>query len=95
MNENEYTFIQISFRFVHMDANDGKSSLVQAMAWHRSGGKPLSVPVMAKFTDAGLTALLYWDGENIQEEQDQWHDCWCPGSLRHEVIISNGIDCVG
>ena len=23
-----------------------------------------------------------------------YHDCWCPGSLRRQVIISHGIDCV-
>ena len=59
MDENEYISNQIAVKFVPIGANDGKSSLVQAMAWHRSGGKPLPVPVMAKFTDTGLTALLY------------------------------------
>ena len=31
---------------------DNKPSLVQIMAWHQTGAKPLSQPLMAQFTDA-------------------------------------------
>ena len=31
---------------------DSKSALVQVMAWHRTGNKPLPEPMLAQFTDA-------------------------------------------
>ena len=35
----------------------------------------------------------YWCWcRNFPGEPDQYHDCWCPGSLRRQVISSHGID---
>ena len=39
--------IQISPKFVHKGPNDNKPALVQIMASHRAGDKPLSEPMMA------------------------------------------------
>ena len=34
-----------------------KSALIQVMAWHRTGDKPLSEPMMTQFTDAWMHQL--------------------------------------
>ena len=46
LNENVSILIQISLKLVSKGAIDNKSSLVQVMAWRRSGDKPLSEPMM-------------------------------------------------
>ena len=43
--------IQISPKFVPKGPIDNKASLVQVMAWHRTGAKPLPEPMMMQFTD--------------------------------------------
>ena len=44
--------IQISLLLVPMGPIENKSALVQAIAWCRTGDKPLSEPVLNLFTDA-------------------------------------------
>ena len=44
-----YDLIQISLKFVPKDPIDHKSSLVQVMAWCRTGNKPLHEPMMTLF----------------------------------------------
>ena len=44
--------IQISLKFVPKGSINNKPALVQIMAWHQTGNKPLSEPMMAWFTDA-------------------------------------------
>ena len=51
-NENDRIVIQISLNYVSRSPIDNKSALVQAMAWHRTGNKPLPEAVLIKFTDA-------------------------------------------
>ena len=51
MNEKFCISIQISLKFVPNGATDNKSALVQVMAWHRTGDKPLPEPMMNQFTD--------------------------------------------
>ena len=53
-NENDRIEIQISLKFVPMHPIDNKSSLVQVMAWHQTGDKPLPGPIMTQFIDAYL-----------------------------------------
>ena len=52
LNENDRTPIQISLKFVPRSPNDNKPALVQAMAWRRTGDKPLPEPMLAQFPDA-------------------------------------------
>ena len=47
LNENLYDLIQISLKFVQKFPINNKPALVQTMAWHRTGDKPLYEPVMA------------------------------------------------
>ena len=42
----------------------------------------------------GFEPLWCWNW-NIPGELGQFHGCWCLRFLRHQVISSQGIDCVG
>ena len=52
LNENVRILVQISLKFVPRDSNDNKSALDQAMAWRRTGDKPLPDQMLTQFTDA-------------------------------------------
>ena len=52
LNENLWISIKISLKFVPKGPINNIPALVQVMAWRRSGDKPLSDPMMVKFTDA-------------------------------------------
>ena len=51
-NEKFCILIQISLKFVPKGLIDNKSALVQAMAWRRTGDKPLPESMLTQFTDA-------------------------------------------
>ena len=44
--------IRILLKFVPKGPNNNIPALVQITAWHRSGDKPLSEPMLTQFTDA-------------------------------------------
>ena len=44
--------IRISLKYIPKGSINNKWSLVQVMAWHRTGDKPLPEPVLTHFTDA-------------------------------------------
>ena len=46
LNENVWISIKISLKFVPKGPINNFPALVQTMAWHRSGDKPLSEPMM-------------------------------------------------
>ena len=52
--------IPISLRFVLKVPIDNKSALVQAMAWHRIGDKPLPEPLSSQFTVAYMRHRGRW-----------------------------------
>ena len=52
MNEKFCMLIEISFKLVPKGPFDNNPALVQVMAWHRIGNKPLSEPVLTRFTEA-------------------------------------------
>ena len=52
VNENDSIPIQISLKYVPRSPIDNKPALVQVMAWHQSGDKPLPVPMMTQYIDA-------------------------------------------
>ena len=45
-NENFCILIKFSLKYVRKGPIDNNPALVQIMAWRRSGGKPLSEPMM-------------------------------------------------
>ena len=49
LNKNDQITIQISEKFVPRSPIDNKPTLVQLMAWRRTGDKPLPEPVMTQF----------------------------------------------
>ena len=51
LNENVAILSKISMKFVPKGPIDNNPPLVLIMAWHRTGDKPLSEPIMAYFTD--------------------------------------------
>ena len=51
---NETVRISIQNSFVPNDLIDNKATLVQVMAWCRIGDKPLSEPILTRFTDAHM-----------------------------------------
>ena len=52
MNEKFYILIWIQLKFVPKSPIDNKSSLVQVMAWCRTGDKQLPETMLNQFTDA-------------------------------------------
>ena len=64
LNENVWTLIQISLKFVPKGPIDNIPALVQKMAWRRPGDKPLSEPI--------LIILL----THICVTQPQWVKVW-------------------
>ena len=50
-NESGWTSITISLKFIPMGPIDYKSALLQVMAWHRTGEKPLPESMLTQFTD--------------------------------------------
>ena len=52
LNENDKIPIQISLKLVPRSPIDNKPALVQVMAWHLTGDKPLPEPMMTQFTNA-------------------------------------------
>ena len=52
--ENDRIPIQISLKFVPRSPTDNMPALVLVMAWRHPGDKPLSEPMLTKFTDAHM-----------------------------------------
>ena len=52
LNENDRIPIWISLKFVPRSPIDNKPALVQVMAWHQTGAKPLTELMLTQFTDA-------------------------------------------
>ena len=51
-NENVRIYIKISLNFVPKGSVNNIPAMVQIMAWRRIGDKPLSEPMLTRFTDA-------------------------------------------
>ena len=52
LNVNYIILFQISLEIVSGSPIENKPALVQVMAWHRIGDKPLPEPRLTPFTDA-------------------------------------------
>ena len=78
LNEYEHYWIKISLKFVPKPPINNIPALAQIMAWHRSGDKPLSKPMMVllsthicvtrpqwvKGVNNWLTSHQFWTGNN-------------------------------
>ena len=52
MKEKSFISIRIWLNFVLKGPVDIKAALVQVMAWHQTGDKPLPEPMLTHLTDA-------------------------------------------
>ena len=54
--------LQRHWNYIPKGPIDNKSALVQVMAWHRTGDKPLSEPIQTQFADAYMRhqGLIYF-----------------------------------
>ena len=52
LNENVWLSIKISLKFVPQGPINNIPVVAQIMAWRRPGDKPLSEPMLTRFTDA-------------------------------------------
>ena len=57
VNKNVWILNASWLKFVPRDPIDNKTALVEIMAWHRTGDKPLSEPVMAQLNDTYMRHL--------------------------------------
>ena len=57
MNEKFCISIRISLKFVPKGRIDNKAALVQVMAWHQTGNRPLTEPMLIQSTDAYMQHL--------------------------------------
>ena len=53
-----WILIEISLKFVPKGTIDNMQALVQVMAWHRTGDKPLLEPMVTQFNDTYMRHLL-------------------------------------
>ena len=60
MNENVWILIKISLKFVPEVRINNIPALVQIMAWHRPGNKPLSEPMMVRLPTHICVTRLQW-----------------------------------
>ena len=60
LNENLSIFIKISLKFVPNGPINNIPALVQIMAWHRSGDKPLSEPMMVSLLTYICLTRPHW-----------------------------------
>ena len=51
INEKFCTLIRMPLKFVAQGPFDNNPALVQVMAWHRLGNKPLSESMLTQYTD--------------------------------------------
>ena len=68
MNEKFCILFQISLKFVAKGLIDNMPALVQVMAWHLTGDKPLPEPMMTQFTDA----YMWHKGEMLDWVKLRW-----------------------
>ena len=73
LNENALISIRISLRFVPKGSINNIPSLVQIMAWRRSGNKPLSEPMMVSLlTHICVTRPFYVYRQSIAFNGRVW-----------------------
>ena len=68
LNENVWISMKISLKFVPREPVNSIPALIQTMAWHQPGDKPLSELMMVKFTDGYNSS---WPSDAI------WHQRSC------------------
>ena len=68
LNENVWITIKISLKFVPKGLTNNIPAMVQIMAWHRSGDKPLYEPIMVSI----LTHICVSRPQWVNPEETSW-----------------------
>ena len=98
LNENVWTSIQISLKFVPKGPINNIPALVQIMAWRRPGHKPLSEPMMVRLPTPICVTRPQWVKGTRSSNESQWRGHRLPpGSLRvlgtsHPCHISRSLE---
>ena len=64
-NEKFYVLIKISLTFFPESPIDNNLALVWIMAWRRRGDKPLSEPMLTRFTDTYMRHYGSWNASHM------------------------------
>ena len=75
LNENVWTLITISLKFVLKGPNNNIPALVQIKAWRRPGDKPLSEPMMVRLPTHICVTRPQWVNNCIQSF-NLWTSFW-------------------
>ena len=90
VNEKAWILNNISLKFVPKGLINNISALVQILAWHRLGDKPLSEPMLTQFTDA----CMRWVKEipiSINSS-DADHDVVWKGKVTYQSLVMTRIN---
>ena len=72
VNEKFCILIKISLKFVPKGPINNNPALVQIMAWHRTGNKPLS-EVLNQCSSESLTIYTALEVDELKSHKDPWH----------------------
>ena len=90
LNENVWIPIKISLKLVPKSPINNSPALVQIMAWHRPGYKPLSESMMVSLPTYIYVTRPQWDNSSDVVDRIffgcQCNACLCPGSQSHQII---------
>ena len=77
-NENDSIPIRIPLKCIPRSTVDIKPALVQVVAWHRLGDKPLPEPMITQFTDAYMRHYgeMSWKGPKWYRVIWWYHESW-------------------
>ena len=96
VNENVLTWIQIPLKFVRKGPINNIPSLVQIMAWHRPGDKPLSEPMMITLLThicvtrpqwVKMQSLMNLDSTTCRYNTWQQAQCWLQSKACYSFIF--------
>ena len=73
LNEKLWILIEISLKFVPKGPIDNNPAFVEIMAWRRLGDKPLSEPMLTRFTDAHMREMSWFQNEHCYRN---WYQYW-------------------
>ena len=83
VNEQFWILIKISFKFISKGLIDNNQALVQIMAWHQMGDKPLSEPMLTQFKSNSFIYKFKYQSQHITLQKIQlcfWteeqHNCF-------------------
>ena len=87
LNENAWISLKISLKFVPNGSINNIPTLVQIMAWRRTGDKPLSEPMMDSLLTHICVTRPQWVNEIDMETKNEQHACSVSTSLQQTALF--------